>query len=330
MTTPADETPSSPPTAPTSFVVRGPGDLAAFVPVALGFRPRDSVTMLGLGGPEPFHARVDLPTRPDAVAEVVEALLAPARQHRVQQVAFVLHGDDTPVVDELGWALAAAFAAASIGVIHVLRVHDDHWFAVLPGDPPEHYRGVPLALDAHPFTAQAVAAGRVTVGSREELRASLATDGEAAARVEAVARARGVPRLARVGAVGGLVDHHVRRGTRCDDTEVVDLAVGVADPRRRDEVWRLLDRDSAVAQVGLWADVVRRCPRGLVADPAAVLAVVAWLRGNGALAWCAVDRCRETEPDHRLAGVVAQLLQSATPPTAWERVRSGLGAQGAA
>ena len=47
--------------------------------------------------------------------------------------------------------------------------------------------------------------------------------------------------------------------------------------------------------------------------------------GDGALAWCAVDRGREVDPDHSLAGLVADLLEGAVPPTAWERRASGLG-----
>jgi hypothetical protein len=56
-----------------------------------------------------------------------------------------------------------------------------------------------------------------------------------------------------------------------------------------------------------------------------VLAFAAWLAGDGALAWCAVDRCQAVEPDHSLAGLVAQLLESATSPDDWEVLRPRLG-----
>ncbi len=60
----------------------------------------------------------------------------------------------------------------------------------------------------------------------------------------------------------------------------------------------------------------------------AVLAFAAWLLGDGALAWCAVDRCRDAEPSHSLAGLVAQLLESATSPDHWEVLRPELAASG--
>jgi len=46
--------------------------------------------------------------------------------------------------------------------------------------------------------------------------------------------------------------------------------------------------------------------------------VDAWLAGQGALAWCAVDRSREADPDYGLAGVLAEALTSAVPPSSWD------------
>jgi hypothetical protein len=54
-----------------------------------------------------------------------------------------------------------------------------------------------------------------------------------------------------------------------------------------------------------------------VAGPAAVLGLAAWLAGHGALAWCAVDRCQAVDPDNTLAGLVAEVLARAVPPSAW-------------
>ena len=73
---------------------------------------------------------------------------------------------------------------------------------------------------------------------------------------------------------------------------------------------------------------MRRLPATHVAGPAAVLAFAAWLAGDGALAWCAVDRCRESEPTHSLASLVAQLLESATPPDTWATLQPEVGASG--
>jgi hypothetical protein len=51
-----------------------------------------------------------------------------------------------------------------------------------------------------------------------------------------------------------------------------------------------------------------------------MLAFAAWLDGDGALAWCAVDRAREADPDHELCALVAETLENAVPPTTWTPV----------
>ena len=90
--------------------------------------------------------------------------------------------------------------------------------------------------------------------------------------------------------------------------ELAAAAVSVVSGPRRDEAWAWLDRARGTRAVALWSDAVRRLPDSHVAAPAAVLAFAAWLAGDGALAWCAVDRCRDVEPGHSLAHLVAGLL----------------------
>ncbi|QZY30869.1 DUF4192 domain-containing protein [Nocardioides coralli] len=67
--------------------------------------------------------------------------------------------------------------------------------------------------------------------------------------------------------------------------------------------------------------MVRRAPDDLAPHAAAVLGFVAWVSGDGALAWCAVDRARALDPDHSLARLVADLLVAAVSPEEWEHVR---------
>ena len=78
-----------------------------------------------------------------------------------------------------------------------------------------------------------------------------------------------------------------------------------------------MTRENANAHVTLWTDVVRRTPTRFFAAPATLLAFAAWLSGHGAFAWCALDRCRESEPNYALAELLARMLDGAVPPTAW-------------
>ena len=67
----------------------------------------------------------------------------------------------------------------------------------------------------------------------------------------------------------------------------------------------------------LWRELVRRAPRDLIPGAAALLAFAAWRAGDGALAWCAIDRALEVDPDQPLAHQVAAVLVDAVPPDAW-------------
>lgn len=312
----------TPPAAPTTLLsARTPEDVAAFVPLALGFVPQHSVVMVSIGRAGGMHARVDLPHDPDDVDDVVEALLRPARRHAVREVVVVVYDDDTTVADEAAWAVHEEFTAAGIVVREVLRVHDDHWYAVLPGAPLAAYQGVPFTLHEHRFTAQGVFDGRVTHASREALRATIAPD---PALQDGIGLELDAARAMPSGALGALVRRHLADGTTFTAAELASVACTIVSGARRDEAWAWLSRAEARRAVDLWSDAVRRLPSSHVAAPAAVLAFAAWLVGDGALAWCAVDRCREVEPEHSLAGLVAQLLESATSPEEWEVLRPRL------
>ena len=74
------------------------------------------------------------------------------------------------------------------------------------------------------------------------------------------------------------------------------MLLGLQEQEGRDAAWAAMSRDAAGGHVRLWTDAVQRAPDGLVAAPAAVLGLAAWLAGHGALAWCAVDRWRAVGP----------------------------------
>ena len=298
----------------TTLTAKAPEDVLAAVPVVLGFAPQDSLVMLTFGGAEQFHARLDLPPGPAEIPPCVDAVLRPALTQRVRGVVFVLYAADALLARALAEELTERFEAYRIRVIDCLRVHDGRWFAPTgrPGVP-DH--GVPFDIADHEFRAAAVLDGRVTLGSRAELAAQVAADTAMVAETEA-ALTDAEP-LSLSGAVG-LVSRSLSRGRAGDAEDLASLLLALRDPKVRDQAWSGLRREEAPAHVALWTDVVRRAPEELVADPAAILAFAAWLRGDGALAWCALDRCLAVDPGHRLGGMVARVLAEAVPPSAWE------------
>lgn len=306
------------------FVARGPEDVLALVPVVLGFVPSDSVVMLTFGAQQAFHARVDLPEDPDSTPALVDALLGPAVRHRVRRVVLVVYSGDARGGTRVARSLARAFARAGIDVAEALRADGERWYAVLGGrrgrgGVPEW--GVPYDVSAHPFLARAVVEGLVTHASRDELARTLAADPGRVAAVEAATGTLADQRPSRVADgswVRQLVSRCVGSGEVATDAEVARLLHAVLDLRVRDAGWCLMTRESAGDHVRFWTDVVRRAPLPLLAAPAALLGFAAWLAGQGALAWCALDRCAESDPDYSMADLLGQALTNAVPPSTWQ------------
>lgn len=301
-------------TPPAVLTARRPEDLLAMVPVMLGFVPDDSLVMLTFG-PRQFHARLDLPRGPRAVREAADALLDPLRRSGAHTAAFVVYTPDDRLAREALRPLRRGCRAAGVDVAEALRSHDGRWFPLLgePGRGP----GVAYDVSAHPFVAEAVLRGRVVHGSRRELSEMLVADPEAVAEVEAARpTAPADPSW-----VARTLDRHLRERTRPGATEAARLLAALADGDCRDAAWARMRRGTGREEVELWVDLVRRCPEALVTHAAAVLAFACWVAGDGALAWCAVDRSEQARPGHRLAALVSELLVSATPPDEWEVMR---------
>ena len=304
----------------TTLTARRPEDLLAAVPVVLGFRPHDSLVMLTFDASRTFHARVDLPPSAEAEAalpELVDALVSPCLTHRVGRVAFVSYSDDAVLSARVAAALRAGFGRAGIGVIDVLRAHAGAWrrVPVRPGD----HETPAVAYDdsAHPFAAQAVFEGRVTLASREDLRDTLASAPEAVARVAALQAGVAASGPDDVGWVGGLVARCAAAGEPPDDAEAARVLRAVVRVDVRDAALAAVTRESAASHLQVWADLLRRAPESQVPDTAAVVAFCAWQEGDGALAWCALDRCFDVDPGHRLGRCLAECLTRAVPPGAW-------------
>jgi hypothetical protein len=301
-----------------TLMTRSPDDVLAAVPLVLGFVPEDSVVMLTFEATHAFHARLDLPRTPRQRRAAADALLGPARRHRVRRVLFVLYTTSASAARVCARALVRAFTEGGIDVVDVLRADGARWFLVPVHPSAREGPGTPYDVSGHLFTARAVVDGRVTRSSRAELAATVASDPLG---VQAVA-----------GAVAGLgpgppcsgvevvdvIARLVSTGTNPDPATAARLLVALREPAVRDAVLLGVDPQQAAGQLAAWSALVRVAPPDLVSQVAAVLGFLAWLAGDGALAWCALDRAAESGAPSRLAALVAEMLERAVPPTPWE------------
>lgn len=319
--------------------ITSPTDLIAAVPLLLGFHPEESAVMLTVGGAtEPFFARVDLPGGPDDMDAVVEDLCTVAARHGVHDVALVLLTDDAVRAREAYDALVAGLATRAVDVQVALRADGRRWFPLggLAGDPDT---GEEYDLTTHPFTLEAMVEGRVVHESREALGDSLLpTDPDEVERLGDVLLAASErvlsacreepqgPRRTRLArrllvAEGRWVQERVRRflddGVPLPDQDAGRLLTVLMTIEVRDVAWAEMTRDNARRHVDLWRDLVRRAPVDVLAPPAALLAFAAWLAGDGALAWCALDRAKVADPDYSMAMLVERALTCAVAPSSW-------------
>ena len=159
--------------------------------------------------------------------------------------------------------------------------------------------------------------GRVTHASRDHLRATVEPARDAVARVSAL---QAEPRRADPEDVDWLVALVARCAASReppDDEEAARALGALVRTEVRDAALYAVPRDSALAHLQVWADLLRRAPHALVPDAATLTAFCAWQAGDGALAWCALERCFEVDPHHPLGLCLAECLTRAVPPSAW-------------
>lgn len=301
-------------TSRAALTVRTPDDLLACIPLVLGFVPQDSAVVLSLPPGSGPHARADVDASTD-VDELADALVRPVLSHGVARVAVV-------VLAELGLGagvarhLEGAFASAGVEVVAVLAADGQHWVSVSPATTrPREYD--PLA---HPFVTEAVVRGQVVLSSRTAVRDQLEPDAAWVADV-GVADAEltgGEPAdVPSPDWMRAVLAGHVAADSLPGAHEVACLLRGVADQDGRDASWAWVRREDARRHVEVWLRVVRGCPPEGRAEAAAVLAFHAWLVGDGALAWCAVEASRAADGGCSLTALVEDLLTRAAPPSLW-------------
>jgi len=323
--------------APVIDRLRNPADLLAALPYLLGFHPRDSLVLVTLEPGDPpavdLVLRADLPP-PGAEREVAEQVAAPLRTRRSPVAMLAVIGgrvDEPPPV-----VAAVRDVLAGLG----LRPPLESWAeSTEPGARwaclgTRCHSGVLPDSTASPLAAATAAAGLVTHASRDGLRRLVAPDDDAALQRRAGMLDRAVAAAELDRALAGrpavvrdlrVVHAAVRAaaGGRLPvgDHEVVRLAVALSDQQVRDLALGLcLGDETAAPAERLWLALTRATPPPEVAEPAALAALSAYLRGEGALAGMALERALLAWPGHTLATLADRALRLALPPRQLRRL----------
>ena len=300
--------------------IHTPAELVAVVPHLLGFEPHDSLVVVPTGSGMPV-ARVDLPTSVEDAARVAHTLVDAYRDQPGPVVLVAFTADDAAAREALD-----AVADRGRGVLRVvdsLHVHGDLWTSLTGAG-----EGLVPAEARSRFAAEAVAAGRVLPAkSRTSIAAQLHGGDVAPVAAQLPAARTHIHALADDEAalmgeeswinarIGRFVGDHIP----LSDTEAARMLADMETLPLRDSAWSAMRQAEAQAHVSLWTDLTRRAPEDAKTPAASLLAFAAWLSGDGARAWIALDQIPQQQKHHALAGLVTTALITATPPDIWEQ-----------
>lgn len=322
--------------------LRQPGQLLAAIPHLLGFRPAESVLVIGHRGEHGDRIgnilRADLPSS-GHLSALVARLRTPLLHDDSVGVTIVIVAQprlrsSSPPYPELVAALTDAIAEVKLRVMHVLWVPEIRTGASWQCYDESTCSGRLPDLDSTVMAAVAAHAGLVTYSSREAMESQLSPVDSAvltrrSALLEAAVQERSTcPESGNAlqrdyAAVRAALTRSERGDPVISDESVVQLALALSVPEVRDAcLASALPPGSAHARTAerLWLTMVPQTPAPARAQVATLLAYSAYVRGEGALAGMAVASARAADPDHLLAGLLAQALDHALPPRTLARL----------
>ncbi|NUT48295.1 MAG: DUF4192 domain-containing protein [Saccharothrix sp.] len=294
------------------------------MPYLLRFYPTDSLVVLSMrDGAIGMTTRYEPPSSGEH-QQTVEEVVATVIRGREEAVIGIVVADSpdphpgpgrVPLID----ALSGAFGEAGVRFAA-------YWVSgIAAGVPWLSYHGGGAGVVSDPGSSVLAATERAPFASREALSAELDPDPEEDLRRRAELIAA---RSAEAGGHGDVVawrravrevvgEYVVGTADRVDaltDDDVAALCVALSDPEVRDSCVGFAVGTYGWAAELLWAELARRSPEPYRADAATLLAVSAYLRGDGVFAAEAIDRALAAVPGYRLALLLRRALDRLLPP----------------
>jgi hypothetical protein len=329
----------TPPTAslslPVAIYLDNLGELVAGIPSMIGFPPIDSLVLLTFHVTDRLQlgatVRMDLPELrhgPDMVRQLCLATVA----HEPDVAVPVIIGGGLADPPELPyrWLIERVereLDEADIPLVHALWVpaveHGETWWCYED----EECTGQVRDPQSSAFAAFHAVAGCVRYASRAEMASHLAPHQEdgvahraqllAERSVEALDTGPDEKWVLVRDTIGAITERHL---PELDDERIVRLAEALCDPLVRDNCLPLLLTDQADAAERLWTELTRAVPAPERAEPASLLAIHTYLRGEGVLANMALEVALDANPDHQLSLLLRESIDRGTPPSRFRQM----------
>lgn len=329
----------------SGLVLTSPDTVLSAIPYLVGFAPSDSIVILWLqDGRILLTQRADLPTGPKQEDAWVDLLFGHAAVKMCESIIVVAYCADPAAADVVAQVRARA-AIENLHVMDALRTHDGRWWSLqCEDDGCCDAAGHPIdPSDRAAVGAEFAVRGVAPRGTREDVAAELAADGEGQAAtaeiLDEIATQKGamladdlsgrVREQWRTEVIDAIM--HALRSGPGDELDVygdaANLIEGLADIRVRDTVmWectRMQDAQLRGAHEA-FARAVTLAPPGRVAPVATLAAITAWLLGDGVRASVALERGWTDDPNYSLGQLIAAAVQGGLPPASWRASMQGL------
>lgn len=303
------------------------GELIAGIPSMIGFPPVDSLVLLTGSRADRLQVgtviRVDLP-EPRGGPDLVSQLCLAVTANDVVSVLPVVVGGGTADPPGLPYRWLVELLARELGDVGVVLVHPvwvpavergETWWCFENPECTGQIRDPRSAVLAAMNTAE----GHITYESREAMAANLAPDPEdrVAHRAQLLADRVTAPDqdpLDQWRMVREAIQSTATELPELDHDQIVRLAEALRSPLVRDNCIAALLTDLADTADRLWTVLTRAVPAPERAEPACLLAMNAYLRGEGVLANVALETALEADPDHEMATLLRQAIDRCMPP----------------
>lgn len=318
-----------------TIAVHDAAGLIAVVPPLLGFPPEESVVVLCLRGKRVGPVmRCDLPSPEDA-GELAEHLARQAIRHgdSVALYAYSARPDAPAILQRV----LDTVVAKGLPVVDAIIVNgsvasflpDQHGSTADPIDVPAP--DDPLVTTLH---AAGILAGRTILPTRAAI-----VDSIAAPRASKLRRARqtmktvrtlfDAPPVIRDGleVLDGALFEMQRNGT-VGPLAAASLALVAQSVLVRDLMIARVFADRESDWLPMLISAITQVPADESEDLCVLLGLAAYRNGDGALAQVAVDRCCQSKPGHRLAGLLLDIMAAGLPPEVLDELGAELGGTG--
>lgn len=325
--------------AATVVRIGDPSELVAGLPALFGFTPRESLVVLSLGGERErigFRLRHDLVPPEDTrglAVQLVEMLV----RNGASNVLVVGCSTDAELCAENVDALCEVLEHAGIGLRDALRCDGRRWWSYTCQERCCPEEGTPYDPLSSQMVAEAVVHGVAMVPDRADLGLRFSAVRGAAAVSMAAATERALAdvtsTLQRTGASRrgtvdrGALEVGVQRiqdtlgralgGTPVGDADAATLSVWCGLVPVRDIAWAQVTRADAADHLDVWSQVARKVVSPWEPAVLSLAAFCAWLSGDGALAWFALDRVEQVDPTYSMAELIRETLRRGLPPDSW-------------